>query len=38
MEGEEYGFQVVVVTPEDEDWVDRVLRAASGLERRGVDG
>jgi len=38
MEGEEHGFQVVVVTPDDEDWVDRVLRAASGLERRGVDG
>ena len=32
MEGEEYGFQVVVVTPEDEQWVDRVLCAARELE------
>ena len=36
IEGEQYGFQVVVVTPDDREWVDRVLRTASDLERRDI--
>lgn len=37
MEGERHGFPVVIVTPEDEGWVDRVLREASELEQRHVN-
>lgn len=35
MEGEQHGFQVVVVTPDDRDWTAKVLRAADELVRRG---
>jgi hypothetical protein len=34
MEGEQHGFQVVVVTPDDRDWTAKVLRAADELEGR----
>jgi hypothetical protein len=37
IEGERYGFQVVVVAPEDVEWADKVLRAVGELERRGVE-
>ena len=33
IEGEQYGFQVVVITPDDVAWADKVLRAARELER-----
>lgn len=33
MEGERHGFQVVVVAPDDREWVDRVLHAAGELQR-----
>ena len=29
MEGNQHGFQVVIVQPEDEDWVAKVLNAAA---------
>jgi hypothetical protein len=35
MEGEQHGFQVVVVTPDDRDWTAKVLRATDELVRRG---
>jgi hypothetical protein len=31
MEGEQHGFEVVVVTPDDRDWTAKVLRAADEL-------
>ena len=36
MEGEQHGFEVVVVTPDDRDWITHVLRAADELEGREV--
>jgi hypothetical protein len=36
MEGEQHGFEVVAVTPDNHDWVAKVLRAAEELEGRGV--
>lgn len=36
MEGEQHGFQVVVVTPDDPDWAAKVLRAAEELEGSGL--
>jgi len=35
IEGEEYGFSVVVVSPHDKDWAAKVLQAVA--ERQGVD-
>lgn len=35
MEGEQHGFAVVVVTPDDLDWTAKVLRAADEVERHG---
>jgi len=35
MEGEQHGFQVAVVTPDDRDWTAKVLCAADELARRG---
>jgi hypothetical protein len=34
IEGEQHGFQVVVVAPDDRDWTAKVLRAADELELR----
>ncbi len=34
MEGEQHGFQVVVVAPEDVAWVEKVLLAVEKLEPR----
>lgn len=34
MEGEEHGFDVVVVSPTDLNWTDRVLQAVSAIEFR----
>jgi FMN phosphatase YigB (HAD superfamily) len=36
LEGEQHGFQVVVVTSDDRDWTAKVLCAADELEGRGV--
>jgi FMN phosphatase YigB (HAD superfamily) len=37
IEGEEHGFRVVVVAPDDREWVDRVLHAASELQQRNAN-
>lgn len=29
MEGNEHGFRVVVVSPDDKNWIDKVLAAAA---------
>jgi len=34
MEGDQHGFHVVVVTPDEQDWADKVLQAVGVLERR----
>ena len=31
MEGKQFGFAVVVVSPDDRDWVEVILRAAEGI-------
>jgi hypothetical protein len=35
IEGEQHGFHVVVVTPDDMAWADKVLQAAGYLEEKG---
>lgn len=34
LEGEEFGFRVVVVSPHDPEWANRVLRVVAGMDRR----
>jgi hypothetical protein len=33
MEGEAHGFRVVVVQPGEQDWTEKVLKAAAKLEK-----
>ena len=33
LEGQRYGFRVVQISPEDEQWVEKVLAQVEGLER-----
>lgn len=33
LEGQRYGFRVIQISPEDEQWVKKVLAEVEGLER-----